>query len=279
MIDQIVRSFRFRQFIGSRRLPATVAAMAVTLLLAGCGRNDGPSQAHESDATEHLQESAIGVSFNTKKGLFISPETATIIGLRVADVAERKIESTLQFSAQIYRAATEAVFESPQSNGPPVALASGNVSPVELAKLGDGQGVSVRSGENEVAMPGRIVALKRDLEKVSGQGEVLLAISDPPQPLATGAFVSVNVPLGGGKSVVSVPRSAVFRTTEGDFVYTVSGDHFMRAAIKLGVVNHDFAEVTDGLYAGDQIVVHPVMTLWLAELQSLRGGKACADGH
>jgi hypothetical protein len=26
-------------------------------------------------------------------------------------------------------------------------------------------------------------------------------------------------------------------------------------------------------------VVQPVMTLWLAELQSLRGGKACADGH
>ena len=98
-------------------------------------------------------------------------------------------------------------------------------------------------------------------------------------PLAAGAFLSVTVPLGGEKSVVSVPRSALFRTTEGDFVYTVSGEHFMRAPVKLGGVNHEFAEVTDGLYAGDQIVVQPVMTLWMAELQSLRGGKACADGH
>jgi hypothetical protein len=49
--------------------------------------------------------------------------------------------------------------------------------------------------------------------------------------------------------------------------------------VKLGAINHEWAEVTDGLYAGDQIVVSPVMTLWLAELQSLRGGKACADGH
>jgi hypothetical protein len=38
-------------------------------------------------------------------------------------------------------------------------------------------------------------------------------------------------------------------------------------------------QITDGLYAGDQVVVQPVMSLWLAELQSLRGGKACADGH
>ena len=53
----------------------------------------------------------------------------------------------------------------------------------------------------------------------------------------------------------------------------------MRAPVKLGVVNHEFAEVTDGLYAGDQIVVQPVMTLWMAELQSLRGGKACTDGQ
>ena len=29
----------------------------------------------------------------------------------------------------------------------------------------------------------------------------------------------------------------------------------------------------------DEVVVNPVMTLWMAELQSIRGGKACADGH
>ncbi len=53
----------------------------------------------------------------------------------------------------------------------------------------------------------------------------------------------------------------------------------MRAAVKLGAVNGEFAEVADGLYAGDQVVVKPVMTLWLSEIQALRGGKACSDGH
>ena len=143
----------------------------------------------------------------------------------------------------------------------------------------EGQAVTVQNGAAEASLQGRIVALKRDLEQASGQVEVLLAVSDAQHPLASGAILSVTVTLGREENVVGVPRSALFRTTEGDFVYTVSGDHFVRTAVKLGVVNHEFAEVTDGLYAGDQIVVQPVMTLWLAELQSLRGGKACADGH
>src|SRR5437867_2607246 len=60
---------------------------------------------------------------------------------------------------------------------------------------------------------------------------------------------------------------------EGDFVYTASGKHFVRAAIKTDEANADFVGVTDGLYAGDRIVTQPVMTLWLAELQAIRGGK------
>lgn len=255
-----------------RTAPAVFAAVT-TLIIAGCGHKGGDRHTHESGEAE------VGVTFNAKKGLLISPATAQFIGLQVAEVEERKITAALQFSAQIYRAATEAQFASLQRTGTPGALASGNVSPADAAKLSEGQAVTVQSAEGGISLPGRIAALRRDLEKASGQIEVLIAVSDAQQPLASGASVTVTVPLGDEKSVVSVPRSALFRTTEGDFVYTVSGEHFMRAPVKLGVVNHELAEVTDGLYAGDQIVIQPVMTLWMAELQSIRGGKACADGH
>jgi multidrug efflux pump subunit AcrA (membrane-fusion protein) len=133
--------------------------------------------------------------------------------------------------------------------------------------------------EGHALLSGRIAGLNRIIEKASGQVEVLLAITDGQSQLTRGAFVSVSVALDGGKDGVSVPRSALLRTAEGDFVYTVSGDHFVRTPVKLGVVNHELAAVTDGLYAGDRVVVKPVMALWLAELQFLRGGKACADGH
>jgi multidrug efflux pump subunit AcrA (membrane-fusion protein) len=258
-----------------------VAAFAtvIAIVLTGCGHKDGDGHAHEAGEEGNAHEAETGVTFNAKKGLSVPPETAKFIGLRVADVEERKIAATLQFSAQVYRAASEARFASLEPSGRPDALASGSVSQADATKIREGQTITVQSGNGSASLPGRIVALNRDLEKASGQVEVLLAIADAQQPLAAGEFLSVTVPTGGEKDVVGVPRSALFRTTEGDFVYTVSGDHFVRTPVKLGVVNHEFAEIADGLYAGDQIVVQPVMTLWLAELQSLRGGKACADGH
>lgn len=263
----------------AHRILSGAVAAAVAIVLAGCGREEAGSHAHESGVAEHTAEAEAGVTFSEKKGLSVPPETAKFIGLKIADVEERKVAATFQFSAQVYRAASEAQFASLPASDRPGALASGNVSPADAAKLRQGQKVSIRAADEGESLPGRIVALNHDLEKSSGQVEVLLAIADAPQALASGAFVSVDVPFGGEMNVVTVPRSALFRTTEGDFVYTVSGEHLVRTPIKSGVVNHEFAEITDGLYTGDQIVVQPVMTLWLAELQSLRGGKACADGH
>jgi multidrug efflux pump subunit AcrA (membrane-fusion protein) len=261
------------------RICLAAFASATALVVAGCGHQDGDSHAHELNEAESAHEAESGVTFSARKGLLVPPATARFIGLQVADVEERKIAAALQFSARVYRTAIEAQFVSLQPGGMSAALASGNVSPVDAARLSEGQNASAQSGEGEVSFPARIVTLKRDLEKASGQVEVLLAIFDAQRPLPSRAFISVTVPFGSEQNAVGVPRSALFRTTEGDFVYTVSGDHFMRTPVKPGALNHEFAEVTDGLYAGDQIVVQPVMTLWMAELQSLRGGKACADGH
>jgi multidrug efflux pump subunit AcrA (membrane-fusion protein) len=117
------------------------------------------------------------------------------------------------------------------------------------------------------------------LEKFSEQAEVLLTISDARASLTVGTSLTATAPLGGEQNVVSVPRSALLQTTEGDFVYAVNGEHFIRTAVKLGGQDEAFTEITDGLYAGDQIVVKPVMALWMAELQTLRGGKSCSAGH
>jgi multidrug efflux pump subunit AcrA (membrane-fusion protein) len=248
--------------------------LTVTLVFSGCSPKDGDAR---NDATRADQTES-GVSFRANHGLLVQPATANFIGLKVAEVEERKVAFTVQFSAQIYRAANEAEFISTRPSTAATALASAWVGASEAALLRGGLSVTIDADGTE-KLRGQIVGLNRDLEKAAGQIELLLVISDEKGRLTKGAFVSATVPLGGEKSVVSVPRSSLFRTTEGDFVYTVSGERFVRTAVKLGSVNHDFAEVADGLYAGDQIVVTPVMTLWLAELQSLRGGKACGDGQ
>ena len=250
-------------------------------LLTGCGHKEGDGHAHAEGGPESAEayvEKAAGITFSEKFGLKVSPETAKFIGLETAEVEERQVKAEFRFAAQVYRAGSEARFAAATPMVSATALASGRISPAESALLREGQSVTV-TAEGVGPLVAQVTTLERSLEKSSGQVEVLLSITDPDGRLSSGAFVSATVPLGGEKTVVSVPRAALLRTTDGDFVYTVSGESFTRAAVKLGAVNGEFAEITDGLYAGDRVVVHPAMTLWLAEIQALRGGKGCADGH
>lgn len=255
----------------------TALILAAGTLFVGCGGGHKEGDGHaQADAGHEAGEKQAGIAFSEKSGLRVSAETAKFIGLEVAEIEERKVASEFRFAARVYRAASEARFASTLPMVASSALASGLVSPAEASLLREGQPISV-SVEGAVPLVARITALDRRSEW--SEVEVLLSVPDEQGRLTNGAFVALTVPLGGEKTVISVPRSALLRTMEGDFAYTVSGEAFVRAPLKLGAVNSEFAEVTDGLYAGDQVVVKPAMTLWLAEIQALRGGKACSHGH
>lgn len=81
------------------------------------------------------------------------------------------------------------------------------------------------------------------------------------------------------KAVPAVPADALLRTVKGDFVFVVNGEWFLRTPVVLGGNEAGFFEVKEGLYEGDKIVIHGTRALWLAELQAINGGVACADGH
>lgn len=257
-----------------RFLFLSIASMVVAL--SGCTRKEARKP---HDANEHdTHETQAGVTFSAKQGLSVPPTTAKFIGLQVADVEERSVTASVRFSARVYQTVSERQFASAAPVATSIALASAFVSPAQAALLTNGQPAIVAAKGTE-GLKGKVAAVNRSLEKVQGQAEVMLSIDDPDARLTNGIIASISVPLGRARSIVTIPRSALLRTAEGDFVYTVSGKQFVRAALKTGEVGNESVEVTDGLYAGDRIVVQPVMTLWLAELQSIRGGKACADGH
>jgi multidrug efflux pump subunit AcrA (membrane-fusion protein) len=69
------------------------------------------------------------------------------------------------------------------------------------------------------------------------------------------------------------------KTAEGHFVYVVNGERYVRTPVKVGMQGVENVEIADGLYTGDEVVTVGVTPLWLAELQVLRGGKACTCGH
>ncbi len=78
---------------------------------------------------------------------------------------------------------------------------------------------------------------------------------------------------------VLVPVQALLRTSEGVFVFVQNGQRWLRTAVKFGVESNGSVQVADGLLEGDVIAVAGVRDLWLAELQAVKGGVGCADGH
>lgn len=237
--------------------------MLLLAALVGCSRGRG----EQSGASDEQVQSEPGVTFNAKHGLHVPPETARFIDLKLVEVEERAVTSDFRFSAQVYRGVAVAQ---------PASLASADLSPEDARLLKQGQRVAIQLDDGSSAA-GHVVEILAHTEKSSAHVDVTIAIEDSgAQP---GSFVVVKVPVGGGKEVVSVPRAALLKTAEGRFVYTASGEHFVRTPVKVGVMGDEHIEIADGLYPGDKVVVNPVMSLWMAELQSIRGGKACADGH
>ena len=78
---------------------------------------------------------------------------------------------------------------------------------------------------------------------------------------------------------VVLPRQALLRTSEGVFVFVANGHRWLRTPVKVGAESAETAEIADGVLEGDLVVVAGVWDLWMAELQAIKGGVGCADGH
>jgi len=241
-----------------KRLLLHSAGALAAIALAGCGHKDGDE--HAGKDTEGAVE--IGVIYHPTKGLLIPAETAKFIDLQTVEVAERPVNATHEISARVFRAAAA---------GEPRALASATMSSADACLLRPGLTGSTVAG----ALVAAVLRLDRSQGPQSGLVEAILQVEDAARLLSDGEFVAFHFTEASTNAVTAVPRTALFHTTEGDFVYAVSGEHFLRAAVKLGRMDSKFVEVTEGLYAGDKVVVHPVMTLWMTELHSVNGGDAC----
>ena len=249
------------------------------LLFAGCGTylHGARSDAETTPGTEGNAGTPLpssegplhGVSFKEGKGLSIPPPTREILGLKLVDVREgsavRRVELPLR------------VFKARKSDGKTSFLASGSIEQHQAALLEGGAPVALRTASG-AELPGQVVSVEGASAKLTGLAEVVVQFPAS-EEIQMGAFLDGYAQIPTTEDVVLIPREALLKTAEGYFVYVVNGDSLFRTEIGVGGQGGNEVEVTEGLYMGDRVVMQPVMPLWLAELQAIRGGKACADGH
>jgi hypothetical protein len=237
-----------------KRLWSMALALTGAALMTGCNSRSTVA-ANDAEATAAPQ-------FSAKKGLLLPEQTRQSLGLKLVEVIERKLSSRLDLQLRVY-----------QSDGA-VARASSMVTPDEAKLMKAGQAVVVRLKDSRT-LPGRLTSVSDQLQRATGSAEALVEIPNAPDGITVGQFVQATVTIESGAAVVTIPRTALLGCSEGHFVYTVSGEHLVRTAVKVGASNTEFVEIVDGLYAGDQVVSKPVMSLWMTELAAVKGGQAC----
>ncbi len=210
------------------------------------------SQASPSPAASAPEN---GAQFKEGKGVALTTLMAQSIGLKTAEVLEEKIAPSFTISLQAMQQGTEA---------------SGWLTADQAARVQPGMEVEIGTAK------GSVLRIEKAAYVTLGDFEVTVQTAAPVQ---AGRAISATFRFPAGDAVTAIPQAALLATAEGTFVYAKNDEFFLRTPVKTGARSGDHIEITDGLYTGDEIVTTPVMALWLAELQVLRGGKACTCGH
>lgn len=228
-----------------------LGAITIATLNTSCLESRGAAEKSPAPTPEN------GAQFKKGQGLSLTEEMSKAIGLKVEDVGETKVAPviSLNVSAETQNTAT------------------GWVTPEQAKAIRPGMEVEFHC---DTTFKGTVEKIEANPLGVMGDSEITITTAEK---LTAGEPLKAMLRLPAGEAVAVVPTSALLKTAEGSFVYALNGDFYVRTPVKTGVTDDKFVEITDGLYAGDQIVTTPVMSLWMAELQVLRGGKACTCGH
>lgn len=232
----------------------TAGALGIATLNTSCLKADAASTAMQEPAPQN------GAKFKKGEGVSLSDEMKATLNLQVADVTEEKVGSSVTLN-----------LHSAKPNE-----ASGWLAPQQAALLKPGAEVDLVSEGSGASFKGSVQRVEKAMPGAMGDYEVTI---QPATPFAVGSRIKATVHAPAGDPVAAVPRSALLKTAEGCFVFAVNGAFYVRTPVKVGAMSDTLVEITDGLYSGDQIVTSPVMSLWMTELQVLRGGKACTCGH
>ncbi|HEX5219598.1 MAG TPA: efflux RND transporter periplasmic adaptor subunit [Verrucomicrobiae bacterium] len=252
------------------RTSVNLILIALLLILTGCGHKHeaGDGHSHDKDGHGHAEESPSGASFKPNQGVLVTDETRKILDLQTAEVAEQKLPAQIRFNLQVFGEKHHHALQEADHTGCDVH-GSGFLPPDKVTSVRAGQPVQVQTRDN-TALTGAVLAVEPAL--ALGETEIIVGLTNATHKVKPGEFLSAVITQPRDNTVMVIPRSALLRTAEGTFVYTVNGDAYMRTAVRIGTEADGKLEITDGLSAGDSVVTKPVETLWLVELRATKGG-------
>jgi membrane fusion protein (multidrug efflux system) len=102
---------------------------------------------------------------------------------------------------------------------------------------------------------GRIARVSPVVDPATATFKITVEVNDPTSQLKPGMFARVGVVYERRANALQIPRTAIVDNDGQATVFVVNKDKAEQRDIKTGLANAGFIEVTDGLKAGEQIVV------------------------
>ncbi|MEZ5387969.1 MAG: efflux RND transporter periplasmic adaptor subunit [Prosthecobacter sp.] len=136
----------------------------------------------------------------------------------------------------------------------------------------------------EKVFEAKIVHIAAEAEEASGTIEAAFHVANPDGLLRPGMKAEFSIVVGKRENVMSVPRAAVQGDGAQRFVYIKAYDlknAFVKVPVVVGTMNDRFAEVTEGLLPGDEVVRRGAYALAFAGKGSvsLKEALDAAHGH
>ncbi|MFO9702926.1 efflux RND transporter periplasmic adaptor subunit [Legionella pneumophila serogroup 1] len=147
----------------------------------------------------------------------------------------------------------------------------------DLGKVKVGQEVTIHAlSYPKQTFPGQVTLIEPNLDPLTRTVNVRITLDNKEGLLKTGMFVRANVILARNEAALTVPNAAVLQADGEQFVFVQNGDIYDRVVVKIGAVDDDYSEITDGLVPGDLVVTQgnrEIYTLWLTGGSKFQSGS------
>ena len=207
---------------------------------------------------------------NARTQLGYATVTAPIdgrVGMRQVDVGNiARPTDTTPLTVLTQLQPISVTFTLPQQALPQVAAAMAEGVP-EVVALRPGAG-----GPRDPLDRGKLAVLDNQVDPATGTIKLKATFPNAGLKLWPGGFVNVRMLVETQRGVVTVPTAAVQRGPRGPYIFVVKADKTAeRRQVKVGHEDDQLAVVTEGLRAGEQVVVDGAQRL-------TDGGKVAVAG-
>jgi multidrug efflux pump subunit AcrA (membrane-fusion protein) len=136
-------------------------------------------------------------------------------------------------------------------------VAKAHVPQSDAAQLKVGGAARIKPSDDQEAIEGRVTLVSPALDPGSTTVEVWVETRKPTAVLKPGMTVGIEVTSKSVKDALVVPTGAVFKNTEGASYVLVAGTDKKahQKVVQLGIKNSELTQVTQGISAGDAVIV------------------------